>query len=160
MNVKNFSLLRIALKAGLTKDQIRKKDFSKANFSKANFRWADFSGANLNFIINESTFGLTINCPEEGEFIGYKKAKGKIVKLKILTDAKRSSATSYKCRCSKAICLEIEGGLTEISSNRDSSFIYKVGEIAEVKDFDENRWNECSSGIHFFTSRKMAECYS
>jgi len=151
MNTENFALIRIAFKAGLTKEKIRNKDFSKAYFSKA-----DFSKADLNYRINGATFGLTINCPEEGSFIGYKKASGKIVTLQITEDAKRSSATSYKCRCSKAIVLDIEGGLSEIKSNYDSSFIYRKGETVEVTDFDEDRWYECSRGIHFFMSKQMA----
>ena len=30
----------------------------------------------------------------------------------------------------------------------------------EVSDFDDNRFNECSAGIHFFISREMAVQYS
>jgi len=99
-------------------------------------------------------------CPETGSFVGYKKcARDIIVKLLITEDAKRSSATTLKCRCSKAKVLEISGGLTEIVSNHDPKFIYKIGEIIEVSDFDENRWNECSTGIHFFINKRLAECY-
>jgi hypothetical protein len=33
-------------------------------------------------------------------------------------------------------------------------------QIGRVEDaFDENRWNECSHGIHFFITRKEAEDY-
>lgn len=130
-------------------------DLSGANLSGANLRGADLRGADL----SEGTFGLTINCPEEGSFIAFKKCNGKVVKLLIPEDAKRSSATTYKCRASKATCLEIEGGLTEIASDRDAGFIYRVGETIEVPDFDDNRWNECSTGIHFFINREMARCY-
>ena len=133
----------------------------KAIEGGANLRGADLSGTDLSDIcINESTFGTIINCPEEGSFIGFKKCEGKIVKLLILEDAKRSSATTYKCRASKVKTLEIEGGLTRIASDHDSSFEYVVGEIQEVSDFDDNRWNECSTGIHFFMSREMARQYN
>ncbi len=132
-----------------------------ADLSYANLSGADLSGADLSDIrINESTFGAIINCPEEGSFIGFKECDGKIVKLLILEDAKRSSATTYKCRASKVKTLEIEGGLTRIVSDCDSSFEYVVGEIQEVSDFDDNRWNECSTGIHFFMSREMARQYN
>ena len=131
-------------------------DLSGAYLSGAYLSYADLNDANL----NEGTFGVCINCPEEGSFIAFKKCQDKIVKLLIPEDAKRSSATSYKCRASKAKCLEIEDGLTEIASDRDSSFIYRVGEIIEVPDFDENRWNECSTGIHFFINREMAKQYN
>ena len=105
-------------------------------------------------------------CPTEGSFIAWKKAQGKIVKLEVTEDAKRSSATTLKSRCSEAKVLDIQeidgssSGLSEIASNHDSSFIYKVGEIVEVPDFDENRWNECSTGIHFFIDRDMAVRYN
>ena len=85
--------------------------------------------------------------------------------LEICADAKRSSATSRKCRCSKAKVLSItnldgsESGLSEIESDYDEDFIYCVGETVEVPDFDENRWNECTAGIHFFITREEAVKY-
>ena len=103
-------------------------------------------------------------CPD-GEFVGYKKAGGKIVKLLIPEDAKRSSATTLKCRCSKAKVLEIQeidGSPSEVKdvlSKFDNDFIYRVGETVFVEDFDDNRWNECTTGIHFFISRDTAVSY-
>lgn len=143
-----------------------------ANLSGANLSWADLSGANLSWanlsgaIYNEHTAFFALCCPEEGSFVGYKKAGGKIVKLQIPKTAKRSSATSRKCRCSKAKVISItntdgsESGITEIRSDLDESFIYKVGETVSVSDFDENRWNECSTGIHFFITRDEAVKYN
>ena len=114
---------------------------------------------------NNITGFYALQCPEEGSFIGYKKARGYIVKLEILPDAKRSSATTRKCRCSAAKVLSIttldgkDDGTQFVSSDRDSSFVYQVGEIVRVDDFDENRWNECSTGIHFFITRDEAAEY-
>ena len=34
-----------------------------------------------------------------------------------------------------------------------------VGKIVKVDDFDDNRFNECSTGIHFFIAREMAVKY-
>lgn len=172
-----YQMLRQLISSNrLSKDQIKGKsfhfiDFSRFDFSEwnfsifdfsfANFSYADFSSANF----SETTVGLTIECPEEGAFVAWKKANGYIIKLLICEDAKRSSATTKKCRCSKAKCLAIENmdgsdsGLTEIASKYDSSFTYKIGEVSEVHDFDKNRWNECAPGIHFFMNRKLAECY-
>ena len=139
----------------------RDANFRDADFRDANFRDADFRDADMDYIINEGTFGLTLNCPEVGEFTAYKKANGVIVTLLIPKDALRSSATTYKCRASKAIVLEIDGGnMTEVMSNYDSSFKYVVGETVTVDNFDTNRWNECSTGIHFFMSKRMAENYN
>lgn len=59
---------------------------------------ANLSGANLSgAIYNENTAFFALCCPEEGSFIGFKKAGGKIVKLQIPKSAKRSSATTRKC---------------------------------------------------------------
>ena len=128
---------------------------SDANLSGAYLSGADLSGAkNIPFV--------PYACPDFGAFIGYKKARGLIVELEILSDAKRVSATGRKCRCDKAKVLSIQNIdgtpsiLTSVASDRDSKFIYKVGEIVTVDDFDENRWNECSTGIHFFINRQEA----
>lgn len=37
---------------------------------------------------------------------------------------------------------------------------YHVGEIVRVDNFDDNRWRECSTGIHFFMTRDEAVRYS
>ena len=137
-----------------------KKTVLAVDLSGANLSWADLSGANF----NEKTSMFLPQCPD-GAFIGWKKAQDKIIKLQICEDAKRSSATSLKCRCSKAIVLDIQefdgtkSHMNEVSSNFDRNFIYKIGEVVEVSNFNENRWYECSSGIHFFISREMAVKY-
>jgi len=46
-----------------------------------------------------------------------------------------------------------------VPSNYDSKFIYTVGETVSVDNFDENRWNECAAGIHFFITREEAVKY-
>ena len=147
--------------ADLSGANLRHADLGGANLSDADLSGANLCGANLcGANHNPLTAFFTISCPEEGSFIAFKKCKGLIVKLEIPSDAKRSSATSLKCRASKAKCLEIENRLTEISSDYDSRFIYKVGETVEVSDFNEDRWNECSTGIHFFMSKEVAKNYS
>ena len=141
-------------------------NLSGANLSGANLRSANLSGANLlNVRYDECTGFFALVCPEEGSFIGYKKANGHIVKLRITEDALRSSATSRKCRCSKAEVLSIttldgkDDGLTSIPSNYDSDFIYRVGTTVEVEDFETDRWDECAAGIHFFITRQEAVQY-
>jgi len=150
----------------LTDANLRRADLSDANLNGANLRGADLSDANLSQIIYDyNTMFFAIQCPEEGSFIGYKKCNGFIVKLEIPSDAKRSSATSRKCRCSKAKTLSItnldgsDSNILAIASNFDPNFIYKIGEVVEVKDFDENRWRECSNGIHYFITRNEAVSY-
>lgn len=159
--------------ADLRKADLRNVDLSETDMYEADLKEANLFGSDLKntnivcAVINEDTkIDYPITCPETGSFIGYKKAvAGKIVKLQICEDAKRSSATTKKCRCSKALVLAIENidesdsGLQGIASIYDPSFIYRVGEIAEVFDFDDNRWDECAPGIHFFMDRQDAVEY-
>ena len=139
---------------------LRCADLSGANLSGAYLRDADLSGAS----VNKNTAMYFPQCPD-GAFVGWKKANKMIVKLLIPESAKRSSATSLKCRCSEAKVLEIQNldgsdsKLKSVPSDGDSSFIYAIGETVKVDDFDENRWNECSTGIHFFISREAAVLY-
>ena len=139
-----------------------------ANLTGANMYGADLTSANLTDAKIETSLinkFFPICCPEYGEFIAWKKASNHIVKLQIPEDAKRSSAFGRKCRASKAVCLEIQdkdganSGMIEISSDHDSDFIYRVGEIIEVADFDDDRTHECAPGIHFFITRQEAVNY-
>ena len=41
----------------------------------------------------------------------------------------------------------------------DGKTEYRKGEIVYADEFDSNRWNECSHGIHFFVDRKRAVNY-
>ena len=158
--------------ANLRGANLRNADLRKANLCDADLCDADLRNANLCGAKNTDktawdayTAFYPLQCPETGSFIGYKKAADKIVMLEICADAKRSSATSRKCRCSKAKVLSItnldgsDSGLTEVRSNYSKEFVYCVGEIVEAPDFDENRWNECTAGIHFFITRGEAVKY-
>ena len=158
--------------AGLRDADLRGADLCDADLRGANLYGADLRDADLcgakntdKTVWDAYTAFYPLQCPETGSFIGYKKAADKIVMLEICADAKRSSATSRKCRCSKAKVLSIthldgsDSGLTEVRSDYSKEFVYCVGEIAEAPDFDENRWNECTAGIHFFITRGEAVKY-
>ena len=131
-----------------------------ANLYGADLRGTDLRGANL-----RDAKGCYLSCPTEGSFIGWKKASGHIVKLRIPEDARRSSATGHKCRCDKAYVMEIQNmdgtKATEdtVRSDHDKNFVYTVGATVEVPDFDDNRWSECAPGIHFFIDRRAAVEY-
>ncbi|WP_455909929.1 pentapeptide repeat-containing protein [Dysosmobacter welbionis] len=166
--------------ANLSRADLFGADLSGANLSRADLFGADLSGANLSgadlseadlsgadYIEKAKNLFYPIACPEIGAFVGWKKAKVKtsghecIVKLEITEDAVRSSATGRKCRCSKATVLEIqdlEGNVLGQAavSDRDCNFSYIPGTVVSVLDFDENRWNECSTGIHFYITREEA----
>ena len=151
--------------ANLCDADLRDADLYGANLCDANLCDADLRGANLRGVrYNEQTAYYAMQCPEKGAYIGYKKAEGKIVELEIQADAKRSSATTRKCRASKAKVLSITSidgkeHFEEAKSSRDQSFVYRVGKTVEVKDFDEDRWKECSTGIHHFITREEAAMY-
>ena len=116
---------------------LRYADLYGANLRNANLYDADLRGAiNIPFI--------PMSCPESGSYIGFKKASGLIVVLRILEDALRSSATGRKCRASKAEVLKIEnvdGSPSDVDKARssyDRSFIYRPGEVVSVDNFDTN----------------------
>ena len=133
-----------------------------ADFRGADLRGADFGGADLRGAKNIPF--IPLSCPSDGEFIGWKKVGEKLIKLLIPSDARRSSATSNKCRCDKAKVLEITDvdGSNPIASIINYSYAktqYVVGEMVFPDSFDENRWNECSNGIHFFINKQEAINY-
>ena len=137
-------------------------DLCCADLGGSDISGADLSGADLSGTKN---INCPMSCPEKGSFIGFKKANELIVELEIPRDALRSSATTRKCRCSKAKVISITNldgspsGVTSIPSSWDGNFIYSIGDIVEVTDFDTNRWNECAPGIHFFITRQEAIDY-
>ena len=136
-----------------------------ANLYGADLRDADLCGANLCDANLCGAKGCYLSCPTEGSFIGWKKASGHIVKLRIPEDARRSSATGHKCRCDKAYVMEIQNmdgtraTVDAVRSDHDQNFVYTVGATVEVPDFDDNRWSECAPGIHFFIDRRAAVEY-
>ena len=141
--------------ADLCDANLRGADLCDANLRGANLRGANLCGAK----------GTYMACPTDGSFIGWKKASGYIVKLQIPEDARRSSAGGEKCRCDKAYVVEIQNAdgtkadIETIHSNHDENFVYTVGATVEVSDFDDDRWNECAPGIHFFIDRRAAVEY-
>lgn len=114
-------------------------------------------------------------CPDEGGFIGYKKVhiiQGDdkflgLAELYIPKEAARSSAIGRKCRCQFARVISITGAtpntkdkeFEEATSYFDSRFHYRVGCMVYPDSWDENRWNECSNGIHFFMNKQEALDY-
>ena len=151
---------------------LRDADLSDANLGGANLGGADLSDANLRgAYLRDADLRdakdipfIPLSCPSDGEFIGWKKVSEKLIKLLIPSDAKRSSATSYKCRCDKAKVLEItdldgSNPITSIINYKYAKTQYVVGEMVFPDSFDENRWEECSNGIHFFINKQEAINY-
>ena len=133
-------------------------DLTEADIERANIYGAKLNGAkNIPFI--------PLACPSEGAFVAWKKVEDKyLVKIQIPEDAKRLSGTTRKCRCDKAMVLEItslDGNkhYDEVTNNNYKETVYKVGEMVYPDSFDENRWCECSHGIHFFINKEDAIDY-
>ena len=165
-NLKGANLTRANMKfANLELANLGHADLTFADLKDANLKLADLTGVNLTNVKNLPD--ISMPCPATGSFIGWKSADNNfIIKLEIPEDAKRSSAIgSRKCRCNKAKVLSIEhldgtpAEVTSVQSKHYPDFIYKVGETVEVPDFDENRFRECSTGIHFFMTRGEAYAY-
>ena len=162
--------------ADLIGADLRHAKLSYAKLSYASLSYADLSDADLigaklsdscldNVKCNGDTAFYSLQCPEKGSYVGYKKCRdNRIVELLITEDAKRSSATTRKCRASKAKVLSITNingteNFEEAVSHFDFGFIYRVGAIVEVDDFDNDRWDACSTGIHHFLTREEAVKY-
>ena len=172
-------------KGDLSGANLSEANLSGANLSEANLSWADLSGAhlfganlskanlswaNLSKALNIDTLSWDSNtafyplqCPETGTYTAYKKANNLIVELEIPYDALRSSATSRKCRASKARVISITdlaghpAGDRVLSDYAYSPKIeYIVGQTIEIPNFDTNRWHECAPGIHHYITREEA----
>ena len=130
-------------------------DLSEANLYGANLSGANLSGADLRGAIEIPVLvAAQLSILPAGELRGFKRlADGTICELSIPADAKRSNASGRKCRCDRATVVSGEG-----VSLYDSSFAYSPGLVVRPrKPFDDDRWNECSSGIHFFITKAEAE---
>ena len=154
--------------ADLFNADLRYTNLSNADLTNADLSYADLRNSkNIDKTIwNIYTIFYPLQCPERGAYTAYKKASNCIVELLIPADAKRSSATSRKCRASKSQVISItymdgsEYDGDSVRSDHDYNFVYRIGETVEVPDFDENRWNECAPGIHHFITREEAVKYS
>lgn len=156
-------------------------EFNESNFDKIDFNKFDMwhcvtIGCSFDLDCKNVPY-IPMTCPEEGSFIAYKKVLTNpygsleyceiIAVLKIPADAKRSSgAGTRKCRCNKAKVLRFEdldgnvlNEFTNGYSYYNKKFIYHVGEYVTEDNFDENRWEQCSKGIHFFMNRQEAINY-
>ena len=145
--------------ANLCGANLREANLRRADMREANLYGADLRGAkNIPFI--------PLACPERGEFVGFKMIGKYIVELLIPTNAKRCSATTRKCRASYAKVVSLttlSGEPVKTNSVTNTCYspniVYKVGELVYPDAFDDDRWNECSHGIHFFINRQEAVEY-
>jgi hypothetical protein len=160
-NLRNANLRNAKLTgAKLTGANLSEADLSEANLRNANLRNAKLTGANLSEAIDiQCVLAQNSILPETGPVWGWKKCeKDVLVKIVVGDTARRSHATGRKCRAEHVKVLEVIGAAVGIS-RYDNSVQYRVGEVVHCKEWDENRWEECSGGIHFFLTRIEAERY-
>ena len=149
--------------ANLRGANLRGADLREANLRGANLRGANLREANLRGAKNIPFIPLV--CPERGSFTAFKKCGSYIIELLIPQDAKRCSATTRKCRASYAKVVAItnmDGSQAEVDHVTNHAYEpieYKIGEYVHPDSFDDDRWNECSHGIHFFINRQEAVEY-
>jgi Family of unknown function (DUF5758)/Pentapeptide repeats (8 copies) len=171
--VKDLVVAAVKAGANLSRADLSRANLSGANLSRANLSGANLSGANLSRadLSGANLYGANLYgaknaeraiamiqfIPEEGSFIGWKKCKDNvIVKLSIPKEAKRSHGSERKCRASKARVLQVFGAVKGISLH-DGKTEYVKGKTVIADSFDDNRWNICAPGIHFYLTRIEAE---
>ena len=166
------------------------------------FRYAFYPVTKFHFCKYDDSFLESLSkemaCPSSGEFVGWKKAYlckrfndsvatkmyPVIVKLLIPSESRRSSALSNKCRCEKAMVLEIQtedGCKIDIPEDCFVASMYEFhsiatrlvlfdskdklqtkyipGEMVYPNKFNPDPLVECGGGIHFFMTREEALDY-
>ena len=123
----------------------------------AYLRSADLAGADN----VELSLAQTSIVPDHGPLFGWKKCRnGVLVRLFIPSKARRSNASGRKCRAERAKVLEVIGAEYGVSTH-DSTFLYRTGQwVRPTNGWNDNRWEECAGGIHFFLTRIEAESYN
>jgi hypothetical protein len=143
------------VRADFSGRDLRDCDLTWCDLTGADFRWADLRGAD--FIEANLTgadlphFGV---CPEEGDFIGWKKLRGDVIcKLLIPAEAKRTSClTARKCRAEFVKVIEGEG-----FSLHYRRLKYSPGQTVRPDSYNDDIRLDCANGIHFFITRREAE---
>jgi hypothetical protein len=137
---------------------LRNANLGCADLRNADLRNAGLAGADLRDVkYNYATVGMDLICPEVGAFDAWAKKSGVLMRVRIPASAKRSSATTRKCRASKVKVLWMDSPHKIVAHNAyGQDTIYRVGEYTEADKWDDDRWNECSNGIHFFMTEKEA----
>lgn len=160
-DLSNTSFLGANLRAAcLYMACLRNADLRNTDLCGADLRCADLRGADLTGARNIPSLvaAQTLITPE-GELVVWKKCQmGVIVQLLIPSDARRHNATGRKCRAEMAVVLDVIGAEVGFSEH-DGTTKYRKGQEVIADNYDPDRWNECSGGIHFFLTREEAEAY-
>ena len=164
-NLWNANLQKANLQnADLWNANLQIADLQKAYLQNANLQNANLRDAKETSLIIARTYVA----PETGAYIGWKKCNnGVIVKLQIQDNSERSNATGRKCRARYVIDLghydrdrnALPDNHIAITDTYNERTEYKKGKEVHCHEWDDNRWNECSGGIHHFITRAEAEAW-
>ncbi len=162
-------------RANLRYADLSSANLSYANLSSADLSYADLSSANLSSADlssaknTNSAYGLVRSVlPEEGDFICYKKVAGDVV-LTLLVPEYAARVTPWsdrKSRVSHATPIRAETmdgrpvAETSFKSIHDPLFVYIIGQLAEVKDFDASPDVVCTRGLHCYNSKQEARVHT
>jgi len=138
-------------------------DLGGANLVSANLRGADLGSADLGGALNtELALAQTAILPSDGPLFGWKKCRNNVlVGLFIPSKAKRSHAAGRKCRAEYAKVLAVIGSPDNKGiSIYSEKVVYEVGKWVHCDKWNDDRWQECAGGIHFFITKIEAEAYS
>lgn len=156
-------------------------DFVCSSFLGSRFKDVSFLSSNVEKLTFEKESNIADccfnNCTGTGrelptsEFHGYKSIEGScldhhiIADLIIPSDSKKLMVMSdLQARCDKCIVdhfEDLKGNILQnvISVDHFSNFgtiNYTVGKVTECDEFDDNHFNSCTHGIHFFLNKKDA----
>ena len=145
--------------ADLSRANLSYADLSRANLSGANLSYADLIGANLSRADLSEADKFRLGKILDEPLTGYKKTnEGVVITAEIPAGAIVFCINGSKCRTNRAKITDM-GGREVLHSQYDKLFEYRLGQEIEIKDFDLMYNMECTSGFHFFRTRKDAEEY-
>ena len=147
--------------ADLCNTNLRGADLYGADLYGADLRGADLRGADL---YGANLLGANLSQKDQirkgfivkRKLTGWKMCRNNtLVKLEIPKGAIVFSINATKCRTNIAKVIKIEGGNGKTAvSEHDEKFIYKLGKTIVIDDFDCMYNVECSTGIHFYRTKK------
>ena len=135
------------------------------NLGGADLYGVNLSGANLKDC-KEADLALAIasHLPATGAFEGWKKCRdGVLVHLRIPANARRSHGTERKCRAEFVKVLGVyapDGKPVKVGFSmydQAETIQYSKGQMVYPDGWDEDRWNTCGKGIHFFLHKLEAQ---
>ncbi len=169
-NLAGANLTRANLtRANLTYAILTRANLTRANLADANLTRANLVGAYLTdaYLVGSNLVGAYLTDADKfrlGKVLdepltGYKKTKeGVVITSEIPAGAIVFCINGSKCRTNKAKITDMDGHEV-LHSQYDNSFEYRLGQEINIKDFNLMYNVECSSGFHFFRTRKEAEEY-